>query len=787
MVRILLSLLLLIAGLESYALQTVKGKVFDERTKEPLENVTIKDIETGITVLSASDGSFKLENSGAQLLFSAIGYKDKIVTPGRGELLIGLEVNGENLETVIVTASREARRRAEAPVAIAKVSEELIETTRAATLNELVSKVPGVFMMRYAGEGHNMSIRQPLSTTAYFLYMEDGVPVRPMGLFNHNTLIETNIRAVNSIEVVRGPVSSLYGPEAVGGAINLITRRPTVVPKFEAGYRGDQFNFNQVEMQGSGKISDKIGLYAGGLIAGQKNGWRERSDYDKASINLKLEYHLAERQSLTLSSTYNQYYVQEGLSFDSIAFYSKTYEASNDFMFRDIRALRTRLTYSYQGKKNDGFFITAFHRYNDYRQSPNHTVRWTQGASSATSEKQYSIYNSYGLIAQYNKGWAWKNSRLILGASHDHTPVSYHAFQIELNPELRPDGLSVKKYRFLRDRKDVLMGDYKASIYNTAVYAQFDMNLIEKLKLVTGARFDHFSFSYENFIDNNAGEKLYSNFTPKLGLTYEFVSGKGLYANYSVGFSPPGLTAIFRKRPVSTPGEDPFYYNLKPAKFYNAEIGGWWALAGKKLIADISFYHLSGRNELLSIRMPDNSTDYRSAGKTSHKGIEFGINYRPKDQLWFRLGGAYAVHRYDDFLLSERPSDPVKQLGGNEMPSAPDLIMNTEVFYFPEWFNGFRISAEWQLLTPWYLNQVNSVKYADKGFLGARGVSIINIRLGYEWKGLEFFMNILNASDELYAYNASRGNGVNDRVNYSPAAPRTIGWGIYYTFSKKTE
>src|SRR5690606_2411754 len=210
-------------------------------------------------------------------------------------------------------------------------------------------------------------------------------------------------------------------------------------------------------------------------------------------------------------------------------------------------------------------------------------------------------------------------------------------------------------------------------------------------------------------------------------------------------------------------------------------------MAGKKLIADISFYHLSGRNELLSIRMPDNSTDYRSAGKTSHKGIEFGINYRPKDQLWFRLGGAYAVHRYDDFLLSERPSDPVKQLGGNEMPSAPDLIMNTEVFYFPEWFNGFRISAEWQLLTPWYLNQVNSVKYADKGFLGARGVSIINIRLGYEWKGLEFFMNILNASDELYAYNASRGNGVNDRVNYSPAAPRTIGWGIYYTFSKKTE
>jgi len=786
MVRYLLSLLLLMAATNVFAYQEVKGKVFNEKTGEPLEGVTITAITSGRSVVSFSDGSFRIDFTDGVLLFTAVGYKDKQVVPASGELLVGLEPTQEELEKVIFTAGRGIGRRAEAPVAIATVSEPLIRDTRAATLNELVSKVPGVFMMRYVGEGHNMSIRQPLSTNAYFLYLEDGIPVRPMGLFNHNTLIETNIRSVKSIEVVRGPVSSLYGPEAVGGAINLITRRPSVLPSFEVGYRGDQYNFNQLEAQGSGKLSEKLGVYAGGFIARQKNGWRERSDYDKLSLNLKMEYKLSDRNLITLASTYNDYYVQEGLSFDSIAFYSKTYEASNDFMYRDVSAWRTRLTWSGKTLGGDNFFITAFHRYNDYRQSPNHTVRWAQGATTATSERQFSVFNSYGLVAQYTKRWGWRNSGLILGASHEQTPTGYFAHQIDLNAELRPDGLSVKKYRFAADRKEVSLGDYSADIYNTALYAQYEMSPMERLKLVAGARFDRFNFEYENFLDASAGEKSYSSFTPKVGLTYEAEKGKGLYANYSVGFAPPGLTAIFRKRPVVNPGDEPFYYNLQPATFYNAELGGWWALAENKLLADISVYHLIGRDELLSIRMPDNSTDYRSAGKTTHKGIEWGLSYKPSLQWWIRTGGAYALHRYDDFVLSERPSDPVKQLGGKEMPAAPKVIMNTEVFYYPSWLEGFRISAEWQWLSPWYLNQVNTVKYDDEGFLGFRGVSVLNIRMGYEWKGLELFLNVLNATDELYAYNASRGNGATDRTNYSPAAPATIGFGIYYAFGKKS-
>jgi hypothetical protein len=67
-----------------------------------------------------------------------------------------------------------------------------------------VNKTPGVLMVNLGNEQHSMSIRQPMTTNAYYLYMEDGVPIRPMGVFNHNSLLEMNQFTVSSIEVVKG-------------------------------------------------------------------------------------------------------------------------------------------------------------------------------------------------------------------------------------------------------------------------------------------------------------------------------------------------------------------------------------------------------------------------------------------------------------------------------------------------------------------------------------------------------------------------------------------------------
>jgi outer membrane receptor protein involved in Fe transport len=87
--------------------------------------------------------------------------------------------------------------------------------------------------------------------------------------------------------------------------------------------------------------------------------------------------------------------------------------------------------------------------------------------------------------------------------------------------------------------------------------------------------------------------------------------------------------------------------------------------------------------------------------------------------------------------------------------------------------------VEWQHVASYYQNQINSVKY--------EGYDILNFRVGYQWKGVEVFSNILNLTDVLYATNATRGNNATDRTTYNAAAPRTFVFGIQYTFTGKKE
>lgn len=73
----------------------------------------------------------------------------------------------------------------------------------------------------------------------------------------------------------------------------------------------------------------------------------------------------------------------------------------------------------------------------------------------------------------------------------------------------------------------------------------------------------------------------------------------------------------------------------------------------------------------------------------------------------------------------------------------------------------------------------------DRGFLGQKGLSLLNVRVGYTIKGVELFVNALNLTNELYTTSASRGNAVSDRTRFSPGAPRTVGFGMQYNFVGK--
>ncbi|GAB2517994.1 TonB-dependent receptor [Spirosoma aerophilum] len=757
------------------------GLVFDAQTNEPLPGVTLI-FATGKGVLTDANGRFDLTANMTRLTVSAIGYRQQEVRISPGQpVRIALEPAVEDLQPVVVTGNREAALRTETPMAISKLSAKLINETKPTGIYEVINKTPGVLMVNLGNEQHMMAIRQPMTTNAYFLYMEDGVPVRPMGVFNHNALLEMNQFTVSSIEVVKGPVSSIYGPEAVGGAVNFITQRPTAVPTARAGIQVDQWGYQRVQV-GAGTTQGKFGIYVGGFISRQRDSWMARSNYDKSSYFARLEYAFTPRTRLTGTLSYNDYNSQTSGSVDSTAFFSRQYVSTTDFTYRKTVSLRSRLTLEHDWKDGRSdvsaqSFFTAFVRNNSVGQNPAYAIRWVTGAATATGQINSNDFRSYGVITQHTQKLNFLNSKLIAGATLDLSPNTYYAYQTNLTTQLRADKRSVEKYTQVDERPDIQLANYQAHIHNMAVYGQYEFEPLPKLRLSAGLRYDRMAFDYTNALDNSTGSKDYSQATPKLGATYDLGRGVGIYGNYAKGFSPPALTAIFLKRTTPTTGGDVFYYNLQPAKFDNMEIGGWASLLHNKLYIDAALYQMNGINELLNIRQPDNSTDYQSAGRTRHRGVELGITYRPSKQVFLRFGGTHAVHQFVAFTLSQRASDVVQNVNGKDMPSAPRTLWNTEISYYPAWLKNFRSSLEWQHVAGWYQNQTNTVSYG--------GYNYANARVGYQWKGIEVFSNVLNVTNVLFAANATRGNNSADRTTYTPAAPRTFVFGVQYNFSGK--
>jgi outer membrane receptor protein involved in Fe transport len=772
-----ITIVMLFFCIKTVLAQGIEGTVYDIQSREPVVGAVIENINNHQHTISDHQGNFNIKASFAEnrLSISVLGFKKQELTAQADKkLLIALEPATGSLNEVIVTANREAGLRTEAPIAISKLDFKTIDETKATSAYEVLNKVPGVVMGNLNNEQHFMSIRQPLNSSNYYLYLEDGIPIRPMGVFNHNALLEVNQFAISNIEVVKGPSSSIYGPEAIGGTVNFITQRPTAIPTAKIGIQFDQFGYKRVQF-GAGARLGKFGFYVAGLTSKQTDSWLANSDYDKTSVNTRLEYHFTPTLNLSSTLVYSDYDSQTGGNTDSLAFYSRLYTSTSDFTYRKSKALRANFRLEKEWNKSSNSFITAFYRNNVGDQNPAYYIRWiaTNNPTTATGQINSNKFKSYGFVAQHNRKFSFLNSKLLGGVMYDYSPNTYGAHQIDLNAELRPDGKSVKQYTIKADRPDIVLANYDAKINNSAIYTQYDVKPIQNLNISAGLRYDLMSFSYENFLDASEGDKKYQKLTPKIGATYDLGHDKGIYANFSTGFAPPGLTSVFTKNPLT----NGFYYNLKAATFTNYEVGAWVCFFESKLCADVALYVMKGKNELLNIRQADNSYQYQSAGETLHRGIELGFTAKPSTQITLRFGGTVALHRFEDFEISTKPTDPLKNLADYEMPSAPRYSWNTELSYYPVWFKNLRTSVEWQHVGSYYQNQINTVKY--------EGYELLNFHAGYKFKGIELFGKLVNLTDELYAVNATRGNGATDRTTFTPAAPRTFVFGIQYNFTSK--
>ena len=155
------------------------------------------------------------------------------------------QAESSSLQEVVVSGSRAETKLSETPVSIGSVSQETWNADKTKSVGEIINRIPGVFWNDLGNEQHSMGIRQPISTNAVYQYLEDGIPIRPLGVFNHNALNETNMNGSGGVEVVKGAASSLYGSNAVGGAVNFVTLEPSRTPTGYLGLR-ELFDFGAI-------------------------------------------------------------------------------------------------------------------------------------------------------------------------------------------------------------------------------------------------------------------------------------------------------------------------------------------------------------------------------------------------------------------------------------------------------------------------------------------------------------------------------------------------------------
>ncbi|HMH21399.1 MAG TPA: TonB-dependent receptor [Puia sp.] len=665
------------------------------------------------------------------------------------------------LQELVVSASRTAQKRTESPIAIAVISQQTILDTKASRLDALLNKVSGVFMVNLGNEQHEMSIRQPMTTRSLFLYLEDGVPIRTTGIFNHNALLEMNMTAARQLEIIKGPASSLYGAEAIGGAVNMITQAPPALAGAKLSLQGSNDGYKRADVQ-AGNTFGKLGLLVSGYYADRSNGPVDQTNYHKTALTLRGDYAISDKTTFSNSITYVDYYSDMGGgSLDSAHFAQRNYSTLYSFNYRKVNALRIRSTLSHSWNDRGSTQITLAWRNNSVKQNPSYYV--TNNFSdplSANGQINNSSFSSYMLIAQHVQKINWMGSRLIAGVSADISPSSYVASYIRIRRNSSGKYISYAP-------TDSLLSNYSTGISNLASYLDYELSPFRGFRLVAALRYDFYHYTFRNELPPSAltgapsTANDFNRITPKLGFTYNYRQ-VGFYANYSEGYVPPQVTELFNSVKV------PY---LQPQTFFNYEIGGWLSLLENRLYADWSLYWLKGTNEIISVQQDDGSYQNQNAGKTRHRGIEYGITWKPSGEWMFRISATNAKH---DFIYDvEKAGAGQANYSGHEMAAAPHFIANAEVVYRPVFFKGFRIGAEWQHQGSYWLDNANSGKYP--------GSEVFNFRTGYAVGRFDCWVNALNGFDRYYAVLAAKSTY---GYTYNLGDPREITVGLSWKFGK---
>jgi len=684
--------------------------------------------------------------------------------------------NVRELGEVVITATREAEPLKETPASIGVIKPESIKLTAPAHPQQILGQVPGVALSVTNGEGHQTAIRQPFTTSPLYLFLEDGIGVRPTGFFNHNALYELNIPMAGGIEVTKGPGSALYGSDAIGGIVNVLTRASGPSPEGSLSSEVGSYGWWR-ELGSISSGETRFGAFHGDLNITHTDGWRDRTGYDRQSGNVRWDWNLNEDTRIKTIVGYTNIDQQTGansaLPWDLYRNAPKTnlFEPA----YRKVQALR--VSSEFERKFGEGALsLTPYFRDNSMDLNGSYNF-----SSDPRIEKTNS--QSYGLLAKWRQDFPeFKRSRLILGVDMENSPGT--RTEDALNLTKTGTGAYTNYTGYTVGSR---IYDYDVTFKSLSPYLHTEISPLEKLRLTTGVRYDSLGYDFQNnlpsgassngatkFGQSNSTSKSFERFSPKIGATYELAKNASVYASYNQGFRVPAESQLFRggsnANAAVAQSRAANALLLKPIKADQFEVGS----RGKLLGVDFSLgaYELIKRDDLVSQRDPaTNASINQNAGKTQSRGVELSLGREMVKGLKLETALSYAKHEYKEWTGKDSSGNPFNY-AGNEMVAAPRFIGNTRLTWTPT--DKASTQFEWVRIGSYFLQDSNlgTTTGVDRGVSKYNGYDLFNFRASYEvCRNATVFGRVMNIADKRYADSASVSSNT---AMFAPGLPRTF-------------
>lgn len=673
-------------------------------------------------------------------------------------------------DTVVVSGSRTETKLSETPVSIGSVNRSQWDQDKVKSVGEMINRIPGVFWNDLGNEQHSMAIRQPISTNAVYQYLEDGIPIRPLGVFNHNSLNETNMNGSSAVEVVKGAASSLYGSNAVGGAVNFLTQKPSRTPTGYFGFRQDHTDGFYRFDTGASNTWDNLGLRFSHYTSERDHtNWQQYSGGKKDSFTLRGDYELSATSWLRASLVHTNLDTDTAGSLFENDYRTNPGKSINTFTWRKDKTTRANVAWEGETTRKGVTTVTFFARNNDHGQLPSYTISGCSGAICRGTINNNHV-ESLGIDVKHVQGLDWATARLVTGVYIDRSQNDY----VSDNLKVTRDAVSgvYKSYSLNNAASPSGVRDYGAGIANDALFAQLEFTPAKDFRVVAGGRYDTITYDFVNHLVPSANfgapneTRSFSRVSPKLGATYALSNAQSLYANLSQGFTPPEVSQLYGKTAIP---------DLKPSVYNNQEIG-WRALLANNIRLDSALYQLEGQDTIVSYTSEVGDSFNKNAGKTRSRGIELSLSQQLAQWDW-RLGATWSKHEFVNYLVSAK-AGAIEDYSGKFMPQAPAHTINAQVGW--NFTPDSRIALGVVKQGRYWMNNLNTVRY--------EGHTLLNLTTSHKLQGgLEVWGQVRNLTDERYADSASssfKGGAFNPNTQntYSPGAPRSVMVGVTQSF-----